>query len=152
VDFREFMLAVSATFWFCYLHFLFTPAVGPIFWADYPVTVLRLPGGPVTVLEQWLFHTWGMQGGAFPSSHVAAAIVMCGYAVRHRIAPLIMVPLTIGLAISTMYHGYHYGVDVLYGFVVGAVALWLLPRTFRRHDRRSQLALDHGPRRSASVL
>ncbi len=136
VEFREFMLAVSATFWFSYFHFLFTPGVGPVFWADYTVPVLRLPGGPVTALVQWVFHTLGVQGGAFPSSHVAAAFVVCGYAVRHRIAAKFMVPLTIGLALSTMYLGYHYGVDVLYGMIVAAAALWVVPRAFGRYERR----------------
>jgi membrane-associated phospholipid phosphatase len=56
-----------------------------------------------------------------------------------------MVPLTIGLAISTMYHGYHYGVDVLYGFFVGAVALWVMPRVFGRHEWPDAPAADRLP-------
>jgi len=83
-DFREFMFAVTVTFWFCYLHFLFTPAGGPVFWPDYPGPVLKLPGGPIAAFEQWLFHTGGVVGGAFPSSHVAAAFVITAWAVSVR--------------------------------------------------------------------
>jgi hypothetical protein len=53
--FREFMLAISLTFWICYLHFLFTPAGGPIFWPDYGNALIELRGGPITTIEQWIF-------------------------------------------------------------------------------------------------
>jgi membrane-associated phospholipid phosphatase len=42
----------------------------------------------------------------------------------------VLVPLSLGLAISTVYAGYHYGVDVLYGMIVGAVVTALSGRLF----------------------
>ncbi len=128
--FREFMLAVSLTFLFCYLHFLVTPAGGPVFWPDYPGGVLKLHGGPITTFEQWLFEHGTIIGGAFPSSHVAVAVVATGYAIRFQVAPFVFVPLCIGLAISTVYNGYHYGIDVLYGIVVALVMIGVAPRLF----------------------
>ena len=119
--FREFIFAVSLTFWVCYLHFLLTPAGGPVFWPDYPGPVLSPDGGPITVLERWLFKRGTIVGGAFPSSHVAVAFVVVVYAWRFRIAPYLFLPLFVGLAVSTVFAGYHYGVDVLYGLVVGAL-------------------------------
>ena len=149
---REFMAAVSLTFYFSYVHFLFTPAVGPIFWAGYPVEVLRLPGGPITTAEQWLFHNLGVQGGAFPSSHVAASLVICHYAVRYRIAPAFFVVVAIGLGISTMYNGYHYAVDVLYGLLVATLMIMLIPRLLEWYERRFLNEIAQRPSRSASVL
>ncbi len=134
--FREFLLAVSLTFWVCYLHFLITPGGGPVYFEDYPGRLLHLTGGPITAFEQWLFATGGMEGGAFPSSHVAMALVSATYAVRFRIAPWFFVPAAIGLGISTMYNGYHYGVDVLWGIVVAAVMIWWVPRLFRGYEVR----------------
>jgi membrane-associated phospholipid phosphatase len=119
--FREFMLAVSLTFWVCFLHFLLTPAGGPVFWPDYPAHVLSPAGGPITALERWVFKTGTIVGGAFPSSHVAVAFVVTACSVRFRVAPYVVLPLFIGLALSTIFAGYHYGVDVLYGAVVGAL-------------------------------
>lgn len=119
--FREFILAVSLTFWVCYLHFLVTPAGGPVFWPDYPGPVLSPDGGPITAIERWIFDTGTIVGGAFPSSHVAVALVVVIYAVRFGVAPALFVPLFVGLAISTVFAGYHYGVDVLYGAGVGAL-------------------------------
>lgn len=130
--FREFIFAVTFTFLFCYLHFLLTPAGGPVFWEHYPGPVLNLPGGPITAFEQWLFHTGGVVGGAFPSSHVAGAFVITLYAVRQRIAPWLFVTVSVGLAISTMYNGYHYGVDVVYGVIIAAIIWMAAPRLFTR--------------------
>ena len=133
--FRKYMLTVSLTFWVCYLHFLFTPAGGPIFWPDYPGPVLELTGGPITSIERWVFTHGTIVGGAFPSSHVAVAFVCACFAVRFSVLPLLLVPLCVGLAVSTVYAGYHYGVDVLYGLIIGAVVTLVADRLFRWHQR-----------------
>lgn len=130
VAFRRFMLAVSLTFWVCYLHFLFTPAGGPVFWPAYPGPVLELRGGPITAAEQWVFRHGTIVGGAFPSSHVAVAFVAAYFALRFAVVPAVLVPLSIGLAISTIYAGYHYGVDVLYGMIVGAAVTAISGKLF----------------------
>lgn len=119
--FRKYLLAVSLTFWICYIHFLFTPAGGPVFWPDYPGSVSELTGGPVTAVEQWVFQHGTIVGGAFPSSHVAVAVVCAVFAVRFSVVPWLIVPLVCGLAVSTVYAGYHYGVDVFYGAILGAL-------------------------------
>jgi membrane-associated phospholipid phosphatase len=137
--FRAYVATVSMTFWVCYLHFLFTPAGGPIFWPDYPGPVLELPGGPITTIERWVFQNGTIVGGAFPSSHVAVAFVCACFAVRFSVAAPLLVPLCVGLAISTLYAGYHYGVDVLYGVVVGGVVTLLAGRLFDRLERVRQL-------------
>jgi membrane-associated phospholipid phosphatase len=133
---REFIFAVSLVFWFCYVHFLFTPAGGPIFFDGYPIPVLKLTGGPITTIERWLFENGNIVGGAFPSSHVAAATVIAAYSVRFRIVPWLLVPITIGMGIATMYNGYHYGVDVVYALIIAAVAIYVIPRLFDRYERR----------------
>jgi membrane-associated phospholipid phosphatase len=46
-----------------------------------------------------------------------------------------LVPLSIGLAISTVYTGYHYGVDVLYGMLVGAVVAAISDKVFNWRER-----------------
>jgi membrane-associated phospholipid phosphatase len=135
VAFRKFMLAVSLTFWVCYLHFLFTPAGGPVFWPAYPGPVLELRAGPITAVEQWVFRHGTIVGGAFPSSHVAVAFVAVCFAIRFSVVPAVLVPLSIGLAISTVYAGYHYGVDVLYGMIVGAVVAAISGKVFDWRER-----------------
>lgn len=141
--FRRYILTVSLTFWICYLHFLLTPAGGPIFWPSYPGPVLELAGGPITVIERWVFQHGTIVGGAFPSSHVAVAFVCAYFAVRFSVAPLLLVPLCVGLAVSTVYAGYHYGVDVLYGMIIGAVVTFAAGRLFEWH-RQTRLSGSRG--------
>ncbi|MFO7769198.1 MAG: phosphatase PAP2 family protein [bacterium] len=140
--FREYMLAVTLTFWVCYLHFLVTPGAGPVFWSGYPGPVLTLDGGPITAFEQWLFARGAIVGGAFPSSHVAVAFVIAIYSVRFRVASWFFAPVAVGLAISTMYNGYHYGVDVVWGIAVAVVMAALAPPLFTWWEHR----LDEGGR------
>ncbi len=135
-QFREFLTLVSVSMLFCYVHFLFTPGAGPVFWPDYPGPVYTLTGGPITLLEQWIFKVGSVVGGAFPSSHVVVAVVAAFYSVRFKVAPFIWASLTIGLLISTMYNGYHYGVDVLYGMFVAVVMVTAVPPLFRRYEAR----------------
>lgn len=133
---REYLATVTASMLFCYIHFLFTPAAGPVFWADYPGPVLTLPGGPITLFEQWVFDKGAIVGGAFPSSHVVVAMVAALYAVRFRVAPRFFTPVVIGLGLSTLYTGYHYGVDVLYAMVLATVMMIAVPRLFRWYEER----------------
>lgn len=134
--FREYLAVISVIFLGCYLHFLFTPAGGPVFYADYPGPVLKLHGGPITALEQWIFDNGTIVGGAFPSSHVAAAIATAIYAVRYRIAPWFFAPVAVGMGMSTVYNGYHYGVDVLYGMIIAILVVVVVPPLFHRYERR----------------
>lgn len=136
---REFLAVITVSMLFCYLHFFLTPGAGPVFWPDYPGPVLTLTGGPITVLEQWIFEKGAIVGGAFPSSHVVVAVVAAVYAVRYRTAPLFWAPVCIGLGISTMYNGYHYGVDVLYGMLVAVVLVAVIPPAFHRYEKRLEV-------------
>lgn len=62
-------------------------------------------------------------GGAFPSSHVAGALV-CALAAR-RWAPALgraLLPLAGGIAVATVYLGYHHAIDPIAGLAWGAAA------------------------------
>lgn len=133
---REFIATITVSMLFCYLHFLFTPGAGPVFWPDYPGPVLTLTGGPITIIEQWVFDTGAIVGGAFPSSHVVVAMVAAFYAVRFRVAPFFWASVAIGLGVSTLYNGYHYGVDVLYAMVIAVLLVVAVPPIFRCYEKR----------------
>jgi membrane-associated phospholipid phosphatase len=116
---RDLILTSSVTFFFCFLHYLFMPVLGPIFHSTLPFDLVSLHAGPLTILEQWLFFKGAIQGGAFPSSHVAVAVVVLYFAFRTKRYPYVFLFTVAGLAVSTVYNGYHYGVDVIYGVAVG---------------------------------
>ncbi|MBW2057953.1 MAG: phosphatase PAP2 family protein [Deltaproteobacteria bacterium] len=125
---NDFILATNATFFFCFLHYLLMPVGGPVFFIQaLPFELVSLRGGPLTSFEQWLFFGGAVRGGAFPSSHVAVAVVVLCTAIRCGLSPPAFAVTVTGLAISTVYNGYHYGIDVIYGAVIGLVFFCLSP-------------------------
>jgi len=117
---NDLILTTGVTFFFCFLHYLCMPVLGPIFHPEtLPFDLVSLQAGPLTTFEQWLFFKGSIQGGAFPSSHVAVAVVVLSSAFRTRRYPWVFLITVTGLAVSTVYNGYHYGVDVIYGVVAG---------------------------------
>jgi len=133
----DFILTNTVTFFFCFLHYLLMPVAGPIFVPQtLPFELVPLNGGPATVFEQWLFFKGAIQGGAFPSSHVAVAVVVLFFALRYGKYPRILGVTVTGLALSTVYNGYHYGIDVIYGIAVGLVFCLVCPRLNRAWKRQ----------------
>ena len=61
----------------------------------------------------------------FPSLHTALTLYITAYLWRDgkRTAALICTPLTVGTIVATIYLRYHYGVDVLAGFLLAVCAL-----------------------------
>jgi membrane-associated phospholipid phosphatase len=71
---------------------------------------------------------------AFPSLHVAAAVV-CQLAVRESRALFwMLMPITSLVATSTFFLGYHYAVDVPAGVCTALAATWIVDRLPRRRD------------------
>ncbi len=63
------------------------------------------------------------RGGTFPSVHVSTAIGWALIAFRYqRNLGYALIPVSIGVAISTVYLGYHHGMDAIFGFSWGIVA------------------------------
>ena len=61
-------------------------------------------------------------GGTFPSSHITVALVASLIALRYeKILGYILIFMTFGVVISTVYLGFHHAVDPIFGLVWGAV-------------------------------
>ena len=122
------MLALTIVYGLCFLTYLFFPVDGP----RYLIGPAAAPEGPMRAFVLRLLDEGSSRGTAFPSSHVAASVVASLAALRSQrpvgIAASIM---TVGLALATVYGGFHYAVDALAGFVVGLTA-WLLARSLCR--------------------
>ena len=75
-------------------------------------------------------------GSAFPSSHVAIAVVTWWFSARYlpriRHVHFVMVVL---LCLSTMYGRYHYALDVVAGILTAAVLLPIANRLYFRFPR-----------------
>lgn len=151
-EFARYVTVISFVFYVCYLIYIFLPVLGPYdpdvvashAGAERLIGVKVLPpgltAGPFFNIMRRVYMAVESRGGAaFPSSHVAVAIATLCFSWRYlrrvRWVHLVFVVL---LAVSTVYCGYHYAVDVLGGMVTAAVLTplgwWLYDRT--RHLER----------------
>lgn len=119
---RRTIFVVMVTFYSCYVVFLFFPVAGPRYAFDL-VHNAATDVWPARV-AQWVLDRGDSWGAAFPSSHVAAAVVAAGCALRYwRPLGLALAPLTVGLVVSVVYGQFHYAVDAVAGLVVAALVL-----------------------------
>lgn len=121
--FHCFLFHLSALFYFCYAIFILLPVEGPVWLRESFFT------GPsfFRAIVDFLFEKAEHGGGAFPSSHVAIAVVVAWWA--GRTFPRLRWPFVVQasmLSVATVYCSYHYSVDVGAGVAVGlaAIALW----------------------------
>ena len=122
---RHMIFAVMATFYLCYVVFLFFPVAGPRYAFDGAHNAATQVG-PAR-FAAWLLDRGDSWGAAFPSSHVAASVVATGMALRYwRTLGLVLVPFTVGLILSVVYGQFHYAIDALTGLVVAALMLGLM--------------------------
>ena len=119
---RGTILLMMATFYVCWVTFLSFPVAGPRYQfapADNAATAV-----PVAVLTRRLLEARSAWGTAFPSSHVAVALVAAGCAWRgSRPLGLVLVPAAVLMSLATVYGQLHYAVDALAGAGLASVAL-----------------------------
>lgn len=125
-EFAASTMALSLVYLTCFTCFLFFPVDGPRFL----VGPAEAPAGPIRTAALHLLQVASSRGTAFPSSHVAASVVATVSTLQHqRRVGYVVAVLATGLTISTVYGGFHYGVDALAGLLVGlllsGVAWWL---------------------------
>src|SRR5207302_11124442 len=119
---RHTIFAVMITFYLCYVVFLFFPVAGPRY--AFEPGRSAAPDVWSARASQWLLDRGVSWGAAFPSSHVAAAVVAAVCALRYwRRLGLVLAPFTIGLVLSVVYGQFHYAVDAVAGLIVAGAVL-----------------------------
>ena len=112
--FGELLLLLSAVMLGSYLFFILLPV-------DSPYYVSQRLGPPLSGhfffdLVHQVSARGGARGGAFPSAHVSGAVVVNLVAWRHqRRLAYLLVPITGGVMIATVYGRFHYVLDTLAG-------------------------------------
>jgi membrane-associated phospholipid phosphatase len=126
-EFRMFTTTVITTFATCYLVFIAFPVLGP-FHHFGPIDPAA-KHSYFAILSDRMLHRASAEGTAFPSSHVAAAVVVWAMCRRlmPRLSRFVLIVAT-GIFFGTVYGGFHYGVDALAGLIVGLAFGWLGPR------------------------
>ena len=120
---RVTLLLTMTTFYLCYTIFLAFPVAGPRYLfasASNAATAV-----PIAAFTQRLLEGGSAWGTAFPSSHVAAALVAasCAWRGLPRLG-LTLLPPALLLSLATVYAQLHYAVDALAGLALAALVLF----------------------------
>jgi membrane-associated phospholipid phosphatase len=119
---RGTLFLMMATFYPCYAAFLVFPVAGPRF--VFSPAANAATAIPVAVAAHRLLQGASAWGTAFPSSHVAAALVTAACAWRgFRRLGAALFPLAVLLSLATVYCQFHYAVDALAGAALAAAVL-----------------------------
>lgn len=137
--FGEAALAVMMTFVLCFAAFAVFPVQGPRFLWPAPAGV---PPGPIRGLVLHILEQGSSRGAAFPSSHMAVAVVQGLMAMRWRVPGRALIVLaTLGIGVGAVYGGFHYAIDMVAGAALGAcvflaVRRWSTGRAAAAGQRR----------------
>lgn len=122
---KRFYLGLFSIYGIGFLGYIFVPAAGPHIAMSSEFRV-ALTGGIFTRLNAAMVSFGSNQVDVFPSLHCAISTYMLLFdrwykRWRFRVYALPCV----GLWVSTIYLRYHYFIDVLVGFALAAIVLWL---------------------------
>jgi membrane-associated phospholipid phosphatase len=126
------LLGVILCFYSGYLLYLIFPAAPPRLYLDslgYYTMTLR--GRALMTFQNSLIEMMPNHASraAFPSLHAAVSVVSIYYAWRYaRWYVPVLVFVTTGLLVSTVYLRHHYVVDLIAGVLLAPWAIWITPR------------------------
>ncbi len=93
-----------------------------------------LHGGPFTAMMSFIEHYGRVRGAAFPSAHVTGATAALWGAWKFRRWLFWgLLPLYVGMCVSTIWGRYHYCADVLGGIVTGTLGYLIGSWIMKRH-------------------
>lgn len=109
----------------CYVIYLVFPTEGPAHTLRH-LHGTPVPDGPLASFVQ-VTQRAGTHGNAFPSAHVAGAIVSAIFAAKYaiRYAPLLFASLAL-MCVGAVYDRYHYASDIAAGLLVGIISAWFI--------------------------
>ena len=145
------VLALTVAYVACWVIFAVAPVEGPRYlWTP------NAPDGPARRLAVAILAAGSSRGAAFPSSHMAVSVVQTVLAFRWQPkvgAILALVSVLVGL--GAVYGGFHYGVDMIAGAVLGFLVGFAVlkagpPARFRNHQDDIYEISSFGWRESAT--
>ena len=152
-EFRATIMGVLVCFYFGYFLYVLFPAAPPRLVLPYEFK-RNLQGYPslMSNLSASAFSLLPVDSrAAFPSLHAAVSLVAMIYAWRFlRPWFWILLPFCLGLWLSTIYLRHHFAVDLLAGWALAPLAVWVAPRLDAWWSAR-QAALGYAPARGAPV-
>jgi membrane-associated phospholipid phosphatase len=153
VQFIHYISVLSFVFYVCYLTYIILPVMGPrAFYGgpmgyevpaevrpeEVPPYPEAVQSGPFFQVMRKIYHHLEAPGAAFPSSHVAIAIVTVWFSFQYlRSIRYIHLADVLLLCASTIYCRYHYVVDVIAGAMTAAVLIPVANWLYFRYPRQA---------------
>ena len=136
-NFFHALFGMSITFYLCYILYIWIPVLGPLH-----LRAGKFEDGMLFVkIMDWLYTNADVPGAAFPSSHVAIALITLLYVFRfQRNLFWAYLPLVAGLIFSTVYCFYHYVIDIFVGILIGLVIYYICSYFFERYFAESDFS------------
>ena len=123
--FQELIFNLTFVFYCCYVFYSLIPVVGGRILTDAYQLTLSYRGGLFTHIMAFIYSHSGHWGGAFPSSHVAIAVVLTIAALKFtRRWGYVFGVASLFLTIATVYCHYHWFVDAVAGLVTGVLGYY----------------------------
>jgi membrane-associated phospholipid phosphatase len=152
-EFRAATMGVLVCFYLGYFLYVLFPAAPPRLVLVYEFK-RNLQGYPFLMsnLSAQAFSLLPVDSrAAFPSLHAAVSLVALVYAWRFlRPWFWILLPFSVGLWVSTIYLRHHFVVDLIAGWALAPLAVWVAPRLDAWWAAR-QAALGYAPARGAAA-
>ncbi|MEO8358643.1 MAG: phosphatase PAP2 family protein [Vicinamibacteria bacterium] len=143
-EFRRASFSIILCFYLGYVVYLLLPSAPPRLALD-ALFRKNLGGDPLfatIAAERTLSLLPTDSRAAFPSLHAAVSLLSLGLAWRYARRMLIpLLPLVVGLWMSTIYLRHHFVVDLVAGFMLAPVAYALAPRVDAWWERQRAAAL-----------
>lgn len=147
-QFQHYISVTSFVFYACYLIYIFLPVVGPrIYYPELSHLTLPPESMPPIVPEfaaavkegvfyrimEVIYDQFESPGAAFPSSHVAIAIVTVYFSFLY-LRPIRWPHLVVAifLCLATVYCRYHFAIDVVAGIAMAAITLPIANKLYTR--------------------
>jgi membrane-associated phospholipid phosphatase len=106
-----------------YFLFYLMPVLSPVMTESLDALhTRRYSGYIVAEITRFIQDRASVRGGTFPSSHISQALVWALMAFRYnRKMGTVLLPIVLGVAVSTVYLSYHHALDPIAGLLLGAL-------------------------------
>lgn len=123
--FRELIFSLTFVFYVCYVFYSLVPVVGGRILTEAYELSQSYRGGLFTRIMALIYSRSSHWGGAFPSSHIAIAIVLSFAALKFtRKWGYVFCVISLFLSIATVYCHYHWFVDAVAGVLTGVLGYY----------------------------
>lgn len=121
----ELIFVLSFVFYSCFFIYSWLPVVGGRYFPEAMALTQVIEGGIFSRIMAYIYTHSPHLGGAFPSSHVAVAVVISLLGLKfNKALGYILLSITLFLSIATVYCHYHWFIDAVCGVITGLAGYW----------------------------